>query len=223
MSTKTGLGYTGEDALEEYIVDHLEPESPLLHELYRDTHIRLLNPRMASGHLQGRLLKMLIGMIRPRTLLEVGTFTGYATLCMAEGMPEDGIVHTIEIDDELEDFILEHLRKSPYAGRIKLHIGDALKIVPTLGLKFDAVFLDADKRQYPAYYEQLFDYVSDGGYILADNTLWDGHVIDPAYDRDQQTLGVRRFNDMVKADPRVEEAIIPVRDGITIIRKKKVL
>jgi len=220
MSTKTGLGYTGEDALEEYIVNHLEPESPLLYNLYRDTHIRLLNPRMASGHLQGRLLKMLIGMISPKTLLEVGTFTGYATLCMAEGMPQDGVIHTVEIDDELEDFISAHISASPYASRIKLHIGNALDIVPKLGVKFDAVFLDGDKRQYPAYYEQLFDYVNEGGYILADNTLWDGHVADPDYDRDPQTLGVRRFNDMVKEDPRVEEAIIPVRDGITIIKKR---
>ena len=159
-----GIGYTGEDLLEEYISAHIEPESALLKDLYRETNLRLLNPRMASGHIQGRLLKMLVTMIRPQLILEVGTFTGYATLCMAEGLPEGGQVHTVEIDDELEDFILKGFEQSPWSDRIHLHIGDALKVVPELGLQFDMIFLDAEKREYPQYYSALLEYLKPGGY-----------------------------------------------------------
>ena len=215
-----GIGYTGEDLLEEYISAHIGPESALLRDIYRETNLKLLNPRMASGHIQGRLLKMLVTMIRPRMVLEVGTFTGYATLCMAEGLPEGGRIHTVEIDDELEDFILNGFRKSPYSDRIELHIGDALKVVPGLGLKFDMIFLDGEKREYPDYYSALLEYLKPGGYMIADNTLWDGHVVDSEYDSDPQTVAVRKFNDMVRADERVEVAMIPIRDGLTIIRKK---
>ena len=214
-----GIGYTGEDLLEEYISAHIEPESALLKDLYRETNLRLLNPRMASGHIQGRLLKMLVTMIRPQLILEVGTFTGYATLCMAEGLPEGGQVHTVEIDDELEDFILKGFEQSPWSDRIHLHIGDALKVVPALGLQFDMIFLDAEKREYPQYYSALLEYLKPGGYMIADNTLWDGHVVDKEYDSDSQTVAVRKFNDMVAADERVEVAMIPIRDGLTIIRK----
>ena len=215
-----GIGYTGEELLEEYISAHIAPESTLLRDLYRETNLRLLNPRMASGHIQGRLLKMLVTMIRPQTVLEVGTFTGYATLCLAEGLPQGGVVHTVEIDDELEDFIRKGFEKSPYSDRIELHIGDALKVVPQLGLKFDLIFLDAEKREYPDYYNALLEYLKPGGYMIADNTLWDGHVVDGAYDQDPQTVAVRKFNDMARADQRVEVAMIPIRDGLTIIRKK---
>ena len=215
-----GIGYTGEDLLEEYISAHIGPESALLRDIYRETNLKLLNPRMASGHIQGRLLKMLVTMIRPRMILEVGTFTGYATLCMAEGLPEGGRIHTVEIDDELEDFILNGFKKSPYSDRIELHIGDALKVVPGLGLKFDLIFLDGEKREYPEYYSSLLEYLKPGGYMIADNTLWDGHVVDSEYDSDPQTVAVRKFNDMVRADERVEVAMIPIRDGLTIIRKK---
>ncbi len=215
-----GIGYTGEDLLEEYISAHIGAESSLLRDLYRETNLRMLNPRMASGHIQGRLLKMLVTMIRPQLILEVGTFTGYATLCMAEGLPEGGIVHTVEIDDELEDFIMKGFRESPYSDRIRLHIGDALKVVPQLGLTFDMIFLDGEKREYPDYYDVLLDYLRPGGYMIADNTLWDGHVVESEYDSDPQTIAVRKFNDMVKADDRVEVAMIPIRDGLTIIRKK---
>jgi predicted O-methyltransferase YrrM len=214
-----GIGYTGEDLLEEYISAHIGPESALLRDIYRETNLKLLNPRMASGHIQGRLLKMLVTMIRPQMILEVGTFTGYATLCMAEGLPEGGRIHTVEIDDELEDFILNGFRKSPYSDRIELHIGDALKVVPGLGLKFDMIFLDGEKREYPEYYSALLEYLKPGGYMIADNTLWDGHVVDREYDSDPQTVAVRKFNDMVRADERVEVAMIPIRDGLTIIRK----
>lgn len=215
-----GIGYTGEDLLEEYISAHIGPESALLRDIYRETNLKLLNPRMASGHIQGRLLKMLVTMIRPQMILEVGTFTGYATLCMAEGLPEGGRIHTVEIDDELEDFILNGFRKSPYSDRIELHIGDALKVVPGLDLKFDMIFLDGEKREYPEYYSALLEYLKPGGYMIADNTLWDGHVVDREYDSDPQTVAVRKFNDMVRADERVEVAMIPIRDGLTIIRKK---
>ena len=221
MSTSgQGIGYTGEDRLEEYISAHIEPESGLLRDIYRETNLRLLNPRMASGHIQGRLLKMLVTMARPKTVLEVGTFTGYATLCMAEGLPSDGVIHTVEIDDELEDFIRKGFDRSPYSDRISLHIGDALKVVPELGLMYDLIFLDGEKREYPDYYTVLVDYLNPGGYMIADNTLWDGHVADSSYDSDPQTAAVKKFNDMVRADDRVEVAMIPIRDGLTIIRKK---
>ena len=214
-----GIGYTGENLLEEYISAHIGPESRLLKDIYRETNLRLLNPRMASGHIQGRLLKMMVSMIKPQFILEVGTFTGYATLCMAEGLTEGGVIHTVEIDDELEDFIRKGFNASPYADRITLHIGDALKVVPQLGLMFDMIFLDGEKREYPDYYTAFLDYLRPGGYMIADNTLWDGHVVDRDYDSDPQTIAVRRFNDMVKADDRVEVAMIPIRDGLTIIRK----
>lgn len=218
MSNGQGIGYTGEDALEEYIQAHIDSEGEVLYDLYRQTNLRLLNPRMASGHIQGRLLKMLVGMIRPMRVLEIGTFTGYATICMAQGLPEGAMIDTVEVDDELENFILGWLDKAGCSDRVKLHIGNALELVPRLGVKFDMVFMDGEKRQYPQYYEMLLDWVKPGGYILADNTLWDGHVVDSAYDRDPQTIAIRRFNDMVHADPRVEVSMIPVRDGITIIR-----
>ena len=215
-----GIGYTGEELLEEYISSHIEPESELLRDLFRETNLRLLNPRMASGHIQGRLLKMLTTMIRPKQVLEVGTFTGYATLCMAQGLPDDGKIHTVEIDDELEDFIRKGFEKTALADKIVLHIGNALKIVPDLGIMFDMIFLDGEKREYPDYYTVLLNYLKPGGYMIADNTLWDGHVADSNYDSDPQTVAVKKFNDMVVADERVEVAMIPIRDGLSIIRKK---
>lgn len=215
-----GIGYTGEEKLEEYISGHIDPESDMLKDLYRETNLKLLNPRMASGHIQGRLLKMLVSMIRPQTVLEVGTFTGYATLCMAEGLPDGGVIHTVEIDDELEDFIHKGFEKSPFRDRILLHIGNALEVVPRLGIMFDMIFLDGEKREYPDYYAAFMDYLKPGGYVIADNTLWDGHVTDSSYDSDPQTVAVKEFNDKVRADNRVEVAMIPIRDGLTIIRKK---
>lgn len=213
------IGYTGENALEEYISAHIEPESNLLKSLYRETNIKLLNPRMASGHIQGRLLKSFVQMIKPKSVLELGTFTGYATLCMAEGLPEDGHIDTIEIDDELESFIKRWIAKSPYSNKVSLHIGDALEIVPRLEKDFDLIFLDAEKREYPDYYKQLFKYLKVGGYIIADNTLWDGHVVDPEYSKDRQTKAIKEFNDIVAADTRVTVSIVPIRDGLTLIRR----
>ena len=203
--------------LEEYILTHIDKEDELLANLDRDTHLYHLRPRMVSGHLQGRILKMFCRMIRPKRILELGTFTGYSALCLAEGLCEGGEVHTIEIDDEIEDFTRSHLARSPYGNRIKLLIGDAVDIVPTLTDTYDIVFIDANKRDYLKYYELVLPKVRPEGFILADNTLWDGHVVDPAYDADPQTLGIRRFNDRVAADREVECVILPLRDGLTLI------
>lgn len=206
--------------LEDYILQHIDAEPEYLHRLYRATQLHLLYSRMASGHMQGRLLKMLVGMIRPKTILEIGTYSGYSALCMAEGMPEDGVLHTIEINDEQEDFTRPWLEQSAYADRIHLHIGDAMQIVPQLGLRFDLAFVDADKRHYTDYYNLVLPLLNDGGYIIADNTLWDGHVVEPPELHDAQTRGIIAFNDLVASDSRVEKVILPLRDGLTIIRKK---
>lgn len=208
--------------LDEYILQHIDPEDGYLQALYRDTHLKLLYPRMASGHLQGRLLKMLVKMIRPKQVLEIGTYSGYSALCLAEGLPEDGMLHTIEINDEQEEFTRPWLENSPYARQIKFYIGNALELIPQLGVTFDLAFIDGDKRRYCEYYELVLDRLSPGGYILADNTLWDGHVLEehPSA-KDLQTIGIKAFNDLVASDPRVEKVILPLRDGLTLIRKKE--
>lgn len=205
--------------LESYILSHIDPEGDYLHRLYRATNIHTIHGRMASGHLQGRLLKMLVTMIRPRNILEVGTFSGYSAICMAEGLEEGGKVWTFEINDEQEDFTRPWIEGSPVADKIKFIIGDAITMAPSLGVVFDMAFVDGDKRTYVETYEMAMSVLRWGGYIIADNTLWDGHVTDHAYDRDSQTAGIRRFNDHVAADPRVEKVILPLRDGLTIIRK----
>lgn len=206
--------------LEEYILNHIDREDELLASLDRDTHLYHLRPRMVSGHLQGRILKMFCRMMRPHRILELGTFTGYSALCLAEGLCEGGEVHTIEIDDEIEDFTQSHLDRSPYGERIKLFIGDALEIVPTLTDIYDLVFIDANKRDYLNYYELVLPKVRPGGIILADNTLWDGKVVTDPHSRDAQTVGIERFNDFIAADDRVEKVILPLRDGLTILWKK---
>jgi len=205
--------------LELYILSHIDPEGDYLHRLYRATNIHTIHGRMASGHLQGRLLKMLVTMIRPRNILEVGTFSGYSAICMAEGLEEGGKVWTFEINDEQEDFTRPWIEGSPVSDKIKFIIGDAITMAPSLGVVFDMAFVDGDKRTYVETYEMAMSVLRRGGYIIADNTLWDGHVTDHAYDRDSQTAGIRRFNDHVAADPRVEKVILPLRDGLTIIRK----
>ena len=220
MSNLNGLDINSNFELDDYISAHIEPQEELLKALYRETCLKTVNPRMASGHIQGTFLKMLVLMIHPKNVLELGTFTAYATLSMARGLEEDAHLDTIEINDELEPLITKYLEKSDLKDRITLHIGDALKIVPKLGTMYDMVFVDAEKRDYPAYYDMLFEYVNHGGYIIADNTLWDMHVIDKAYDNDAQTVAIRRFNDIVASDNRVEVCIVPLRDGLTIIRKK---
>ena len=192
-----------------------------MHRLWRATQLHLLYGRMASGHLQGRLLKMLVGMVRPKLVLEIGTYSGYSGLCIAEGLPEGGHLHTVEINDEQEDFTLPWFENSPYKDKITMHIGDALEVVPKLGLMFDMAFIDGDKRKYVEYYEMVMAHLNEGGYILADNTLWDGHVVEEET-KDAQTEGIRAFNDWVARDDRVEKVILPLRDGLSIIRKLKV-
>ena len=215
--------------LDPYIAAHIDPEGDYLYRLYRATNIHTIHGRMASGHLQGRLLKMLVEMIRPRYVLEVGTFSGYSALCMAEGlktlMAEEPQVarklYTFEINDEMEDFTRPWIEGSGLAELIDFRIGDANQLAPQLGVMFDMAFVDGDKRTYVETYETVLSLLNPGGFILADNTLWDGHVIDPAYDHDHQTQGIRAFNDHVAADTRVEKVILPLRDGLTIIRKKQ--
>ena len=206
--------------IEKYVLAHSEPEGVYLYRLYRATNIHTIHGRMASGHLQGRLLKMLVSMIRPKNILEVGTFSGYSAICMAEGLDEGGKVWTFEINDEMEDFTRPWIENSPVADKIDFRIGDANVEAPKLGVTFDLAFVDGDKRTYVETYEMVLRLLRPGGYIIADNTLWDGHVTDPAYDHDHQTQGIRRFNDHVAADNSVEQVIVPLRDGLTLIRKK---
>lgn len=206
--------------LDEYIEDHIDSEGEYLHKLYRATQTKLLYGHMASGHVQGRLLKMLVEMIKPTNIIEIGTFSGYSALCMAEALPQNGVIHTIEIFDELEDFTRYWLENSPWADKICFHIGDALEIIPQLNVKFDMAFIDGNKRIYPEYYRLIKSYMNPGGYIIADNTLWYGHVLedDP---QDPQTKGIMEFNDIVAADESVEKIILPIRDGLTLIKIKK--
>ena len=206
--------------IEKYVLAHSAPEGDYLYHLYRATNIHTIHGRMASGHLQGRLLKMLVSMIRPKNILEVGTFSGYSAICMAEGLDEGGKVWTFEINDEMEDFTRPWIENSPVADKIDFRIGDANIEAPKLGITFDLAFVDGDKRTYVETYEMVLRLLRPGGYIIADNTLWDGHVTDPAYDHDHQTQGIRQFNDHVAADNRVEQVIVPLRDGLTLIRKK---
>ena len=208
------------ESLEEYILQHIEPEPDYLYRLWRATNIHMLHGRMASGHLQGRLLKMLVQMIQPKNILEVGTFSGYSALCMAEGLEEGGRLYTFEINDEQEDFTRPWIEGSPVADKIEFIIGDANVEAPKLGIVFDMAFIDGDKRTYQQTYETVLSLLRPGGFIIADNTLWDGHVIDPNYQKDQQTRGIETFNDFVKNDTRVEQVILPLRDGLTLIRKK---
>lgn len=212
------------DLLDEYILQHTSPEPPLLHDLYRATNLHLLRPRMASGHLQGRLLKMFTQMIQPRNVLEIGTYSGYSALCMAEGLPPEGKIYTFEINDEQECFTRPWFDKSPYKDQIVFTIGDVLEMLPPMAeernLQFQLAFVDGDKRRYTDYYETIFPYMTSGAIILADNTLWDGHVVEATHQRDAQTKGVMAFNDHVCHDDRVEVLILPMRDGLSVIRKK---
>lgn len=208
------------EELEEYILQHSEPEPEYLYRLWRSTNVHLLRGRMASGHLQGRLLKMLVQMIKPMNILEVGTFSGYSALCMAEGLEEGGKVWTYEINDEMEDFTRPWLENSAVSDRIEFIIGNAITEAPKLGILFDMAFIDGDKRTYMETYEMVLKVLRPGGFILADNTLWDGHVLEIPKTADRQTQGIESFNDFLMKDPRVEQVILPLRDGLTLIRKK---
>lgn len=211
---------TEREQLEEYILQHIDAEGDYLYRLWRSTNVHLLRGRMASGHLQGRLLKMLVHMIRPKNILEVGTFSGYSAICMAEGLEEGGKVYTFEINDEQEDFTRPWIEGSSVADKIIFTIGDALVEAPKLGITFDMAFIDGDKRTYLETYEMALRLLRSGGFILADNTLWDGHVLETPAPADRQTQGIESFNDYVARDNRVEKVILPLRDGLTLIRKK---
>lgn len=205
--------------LESYISSHIGKEPDCLHAIDRQTNLKLLNGRMCSGHLQGRILKMLTTMIAPHKALELGTFSGYSALCIAEGLPPDATLDTVEADDELEDTIIRNLSFSPDGAKVRLHIADALQFMAGRhDGEYGLIFIDADKRLYPEYYEEAMRLLKPGGYILADNTLWSGHVLDDDR-RSPQTDGVKAFNDTVASDPRVETVILPLRDGLTLIRK----
>lgn len=210
------------DRLEQYILDNTKPEEALLHRLERETYLRVINPRMISGHLQGKLLEMLVRMMRPRRILEIGTFTGYSALSLARGLDEGAFIDTIEVDDELEDIAAKYFAESEYGSRIRHHIGSALEVVPRLGEVYDMVFIDGDKREYPDYYRMLMDggYVRSGSVMLADNILWYGKVAEPIARNDRHTEAIVEFNRMVKEDERVDNVIVPIRDGINLIRVK---
>ena len=217
--------------LSEYIEQHSSPESPVLQQITRSTHLEVINPRMLSGHVQGRVLSMISQMIQPKRILELGTFTGYSALCLAEGLTEDGKLITIEHNDEMEDSIRRNLALSPLGEKIELVIGDAKEAIRRLGERreakgaevFDLVFIDADKKEYCDYLDLVLPLMREGGWILADNTLWDGHIIESAYDKDKQTIALRAFNDKVMQDERLEKVILPLRDGLTIIRVKELV
>ena len=206
--------------MEEYILRHIDEEDPVLSELSHETHLKTIQPRMVSGHLQGLILSMFSKMIQPRNILEVGTFTGYSTICLARGLKKGGRLYTIEINDELEEFAQKYFRKAGIAPLVKPLFGPAIEVIPSLDITFDLVYLDANKKEYSSYYSLVFDKVANGGYILADNTLWNGKVTNSGTPDDAQTQGIIDFNNVVKNDPRVEKVILPIRDGITVIRKK---
>jgi len=209
-----------ERELEKYILDHIDEEDPVLHELDRETHLKVLGARMLSGHLQGKVLTMISKMIGAKRILELGTFTGYSAICLARGLKENGKLVTIEMDDELESLARKYFEKAGLLDKIDQRIGSALEIIPTLSDKFDLVFIDADKREYLQYYHLLIDRLDSGAYILADNTLWSGKVLEKMAADDEQTQGILEFNAAIKNDHRVEKVILPLRDGMTLIRKK---
>jgi caffeoyl-CoA O-methyltransferase len=205
--------------LDQYIIDHISPEEEYLYELDRETNLKVFGSRMLSGHLQGQILSMISFMIKPHCILEIGTFTGYSALCLAKGLAEGGQLHTIEIDDELEPTAQKYYLKAGMADRIIQHIGDARQIIPSINQSFDLVFIDADKREYCDYYRLVFDKIPIGGFLLADNILWSGKVVDPEAAEEAQTRGILEFNDLVQDDPRVKNVILPVRDGIMMLQK----
>ncbi len=207
------------DTVNDYIIDHTTPADSLLNELERQTHVKVLRPQMVSGHIQGKTLEMLSLMIKPERILELGTFTGYSAICLAKGLTSDGLLYTIDINDELESFANSFFNRSAFAQKIKFIVGDALKIVPEIDELFDLVFIDADKRQYPEYYNLIFDKVKPGGFIIADDVLWYGKINTEIINNDAYTIGLQKFNDIVASDSRVQNIILPIRDGLMVIQK----
>jgi len=204
-----------------YAEAHTSPESDLLNEVNRETNAKVLQPRMLSGHLQGRFLSMLSKMIQPHTILEIGTYTGYSALCLAEGLAEGGVLHTIDNNEELETRVRGFIKESDYNDNIQFHIGNAMEVIPSLTAQFDLVFIDADKVNYSNYYELVFERIRPGGYIIADNVLWSGKVLDKnEIASDDDTKALAEFNEMVQADNRVENILLPIRDGLMVVRKR---
>lgn len=204
--------------LENYAASHSEDEPALLAALNRETHLKILQPRMLSGHFQGRVLSLLSKLVRPKTVLEIGTYTGYATLCLAEGLAENGIIHTIDIKEELQDFQRKYFEQSPWAWQIKQHLGSALEIIPQLDTTFDLVFIDADKENYINYFHMVVPLMNKGGIILSDNVLWSGKVLEPVKPNDTSTKVLLEYNELLKKDPRVETVLLPIRDGLSVSR-----
>lgn len=207
--------------LEKYIIEHSEPETELLQKLTHEANVKLLHPHMLSGHIQGRLLSMLVAMIKPKRILELGTYVGYSAICLAENLPEDGKLITIDIDDEIEDMAREYINASPRASKIEFIVADALKWLEECNETFDLIFIDANKRHYIEYYNAVFDKLTPGGFILADNTLWGGKVVEKVANNDYQTKGLLAFNDYLNTQQeKISYFILPLRDGLTFIQKK---
>lgn len=204
--------------LEDYVEQHSENEPELLAALNKETYQKILLPRMLSGHFQGRVLSMLSKLIRPVNILEIGTYTGYSALCLCEGMQENGVLHTIDIKEELVDFQRKHFDKSPWGKQIVQHLGEAIDIIPALDIKFDLVFIDADKENYLNYFELIVPRMNKGGIILSDNVLWSGKVLEPLHPKDISTKILLKYNQRLKEDPRVETVLLPIRDGLTVSR-----
>ena len=211
------MHFLSED-LENYITEHSDSEPQLLQELARETHLKVLQPRMITGHYQGRVLSMLSKLIRPKNILEIGTYTGYSALCLAEGLDPEGQLHTIEINEELEDIQKHYFDRSPYGSRIIAHIGNAIELVPQLDIEFDLVFIDAGKTEYDRHFENAISKVKSGGVILSDNVLWSGKVVAAAPPSDKATIALQAYNKKLMQDPRVDTVILPVRDGLTLSR-----
>ena len=209
-----------EEKLEEYINEHSSPESQVLYDLNRQTHLNILQPRMLSGHLQGRVLSMLSHMIRPKRILEIGTYTGYAALCLAEGLQKEGELITLDINYKLEDMVNKFVKKAGFEDKIKMKVGNALELIPKLDKNFDLVFIDADKTNYANYYDLLIDDLPTGAFLIADNVLWSGKVTEPIKNEDEDTAALKAFNEKILNDERVENVLFPIRDGLMVIRKK---
>ena len=205
--------------IDRYAHEHTTPEDAILAKLNRETHAKVLKPRMLSGHLQGRVLSLISHLLKPKRVLEIGTYTGYSTICMAEGMPEDGVLHTIDVNEELEDFAKNYFVESGQNSKIVQHIGNALDIIPTLTDHWDLVFIDADKSNYLKYYEMVIEKMNPGGLILCDNVLWSGKIVDDKA-QDKDTVALRALNDHIHADERVENVLLPIRDGVMAARVK---
>lgn len=204
--------------LEKYILDHTETEDEILRELSRETHVKMLRPRMLSGHMQGKFLKMICQMMNPKRILEIGTYTGYSAISMAMGSSEDCVIHTIDCNDELEYFTRNFIQRAGCENKIKFHIGDALEIIPEINETFDLVFIDADKRQYVKYFEAIYPKLKKGSFVLADDVLWDGKVVEEVENKDKQTQGILEFNNFIQKDTRVENLMLPIRHGLMMIR-----